>query len=569
MRVGDVEVGPGRGSLRQHWGDRLGGRSPTPPFRQPRTRGLDVVPPGRHKARPCAVSPLTRDQVALYSPRTADREKSDQVELQERVYRLIASRGWLTVLAALALCAALAAAGGLLLARVGPIYVGLGAVGAAAALWMLKDIEVAYFAVIGIVTLLPFGSFPFRIGFTPTLLDAALGALFLVWVLHIVTGKSRHLVSTALGLPVLAFLSLAIVAFVLGMGHASLSSYVIRHFGEIILSSLLFFLVVNTVRRWDRLERLARLLVICAFLSALIGVVLYLMPDDLALRVLSTLRVVGYPSGEGVIRYIRDDPTLSERAVSTSVDPNVLGSLLNMTIALTVPQLYAKTPLVRRRYLVPMLGMMGLCLGMTMSRGSMVGVAAPLVVMAVLKYRKLLWVILLALVLVLLLPQTQDLLGHMIEGFFIEDLATQMRMGEYKDALIMIGRYPLLGVGFAGSPDVDTYLGVACVYLLIAQQMGLLGLAAFLITMAVVFVRFWRTRSASAADERVDALYWGLHGALLGTLVGGITDHFYFNMDFHHSVTLFWLFVGMATVATELVRARARRQPTSGPGPGP
>jgi hypothetical protein len=480
--------------------------------------------------------------------------------LQERLYRLIASRGWLTALAAVALCAALALAAGFVLSRVNPLYVGVGLVGAAAALWMLKEIQVAYFAVIGIITLLPFGSFPFRIGFTPTLLDAALGALFLVWILQIITGKNRRLVSTTLGLPVLVFLALAIVAFVLGLGHASLTSYVIRHFGEIILSSLLFFLVVNTVRKWGRLERLARLLMICAFLSALIGVVLYLMPDDLAIQVLSTLRVVGYPSGPGVVRYIRDDPTLSERAVSTSVDPNVLGSLLNMTIALTVPQLFASEPLIRRRYLVPMLGVMALCLGMTMSRGSMVGVAAPLAVMAVLKYRKLLWLLLLAAVLFLLLPQTQDLLGHMIEGFFFEDLATQMRLGEYKDAFIMIGRYPLLGVGFAGSPDVDTYLGVACVYLLIAQQMGLVGLAAFLITMAVVFVRFWRTRSVAAADERVEPLYWGLHAAILGTLVGGITDHFYFNMDFHHSVTLFWLFVGMATAATELLRARAHRR---------
>ena len=30
----------------------------------------------------------------------------------------------------------------------------------------------------------------------------------------------------------------------------------------------------------------------------------------------------------------------------------------------------------------------------------------------------------------------------MWQGVMIEDLATQMRMGEYKDALILIGRYP-------------------------------------------------------------------------------------------------------------------------------
>ena len=430
--------------------------------------------------------------------------------VQDRILRLLVSRHWLTMLAALAICAALALAAGFLLAEVGPLFVGLGLAGGAVALWMLRDIEVAYAAVIGVVTLLPFGSFPFRIGFTPTLLDAALGGLFLVWLLQIITGKGRRLISTGLGLPVLVFLALAVVAFVLGMGHAPLTSYIIRHFGEIILSGLLFFLVVNTVRDWSRLERLARLLMVCAFIAAFLGVILYVMPDDPATDVLSLLRVVGYPSGPGVLRYIRDNPELAERAVSTSVDPNVLGSLLNMTIALTVPQLYAARPLIRRRYVLPILGVMGLCLGMTMSRGSMVGVAAPLVVMAVAKYRKLLWILLLALVLVLLLPQTQDLIGHMIEGFFFEDLATQMRLGEYKDAIIMISRYPVLGVGFSGSPDVDTYIGVACVYLLIAQQMGLVGLAAFLATMAFVFVRFWRTRAAAWMLDHCSELFAAL-----------------------------------------------------------
>ena len=54
-----------------------------------------------------------------------------------------------------------------------------------------------------------------------------------------------------------------------------------------------------------------------------------------------------------------------------------------------------------------------------------------------------------------------------------------MRFGEYRDALTLIARYPLFGVGFAGSPDIDMYLGVANVFLTIGQQMGVLGLAAF------------------------------------------------------------------------------------------
>jgi len=473
---------------------------------------------------------------------------------QDRLRRFFDSRhGWLSALTALVLTLAAAVGGGYLLAQVGPLFAALGVVGLALALWMLRNIDVAYWAVLGVVCLLPFASFPFSIGFTPTLLDAALGALFLVWLLQMMAGTQQHLVTTNLGGPVLIFLLLALAAFVLGLGHAPLTSYVVRHFAEILLSVLLFFLVINTIREPGRLERVARALLLCAFAAALLGVILYVLPEEWTMRALSALRPLGYPSGPGVLRYIRDDPALPRRATSTSVDPNVLGSLLNIAVVLAAPQLFARRPLLRRRYLAPLLGVMALCLGLTISRGSLVGVGVALAVLASLRYRKLWWMLLAALVLLLLLPQTQSYVAHFVAGLRGEDLATQMRFGEYKDALILIGRYPVLGVGFAGSPDIDTYIGVANVYLLIAEEMGLVGLTSFLVVIGVFFARFWRAREAAADDERLEPLWWGLHTAIIGALVGGVFDHYFFNLDFHHSATLFWLIVGLATATTELL----------------
>ena len=487
---------------------------------------------------------------------------------QDWIYRIFTSRHrWLTALATLALCAALALATGYLLAEFGPIIAGAGLAALFLGLWMLRDVEVAYWAVIGVVCLLPFASFPFEIGFTPTLLDAALGALFLIWALQIATGAQREFVGTPLGLPIAVFALLAVGSFVFGLAHAPLTSYVLRHFAEILLSVALFFLVVNTVRDGGRLRRLVRALLLCAFAAAALGVALYVIADrisdEFVIRALSALGRLGYPTGPGVLRYIRDDPQLPMRATSTSVDPNVLGSLLNLTLGIGVPQLFAQRPLIRRRYLVPMLGTMALCLGLTISRGSLVGVGVALAVVATLRYRKLWLLLLLALALLLVLPQTQDLVAHFVAGLRGEDLATQMRFGEYKDALILIGRYPWLGVGFAGSPDIDTYIGVANVYLLIAEEMGLVGLTGFLVVMGVFFTRFWRTRALAAADAELEPLWWGLHAGIVGALVGGVFDHYFFNLDFHHSVTLFWLVVGLATAATEMVRGKGRDESAS------
>ena len=494
---------------------------------------------------------------------------------QDLLYRLFTSRHhWLAYLATLALCAALALAAGYLLAEFGALIAGAGLVALFLGLWMLRDIEVAYWSVIGIVCLLPFASFPFSIGFTPTFLDAALGALFLVWVLQVATGAKQESVATPLGLPIAVFMLLAVGSFVFGLAHAPLTTYVLRHFAEILLSVALFFLVVNTVRDAGRLRRLVRALLLCAFAAAALGVVLYIIAvyisDDLVIRALSALGRLGYPAGPGVLRYIRDDPELPMRATSTSVDPNVLGSLLNMTLGIGVVQLFARRPLIRRRYLVPMMGVMALCLGLTISRGSLAGMGAALAVVATLRYRKLWLLLLVALALLLLLAPGH--VAHFLEGLRGEDLATQMRFGEYKDALILIGRYPWLGVGFAGSPDIDTYIGVSNVYLLIAEQMGLVGLASFLIVMAVFFARFWRTRALAATDgstelaevPELEPLFWGLHAGIVGALVGGLVDHYFFNLNFPHSVTLFWLVVGLATAATELVRRGERA--TAGPG---
>jgi len=480
------------------------------------------------------------------------------------LHRIFTSRHrWLTVLATVVLCAALAAAAGYLLAEFGPLIAGAGLAALFLGLWMLRDIEVAYWAVIGVVCLLPFASFPFNIGFTPTFLDAALGALFLVWALQIAAaGDQQEFVGTPLGLPVAVFALLAVGSFVFGLAHAPLTSYVLRHFAEVLLSIALLFLIVNTVRDVGRLQRVVRVLILCGFVAAALGVVLYVVADqisdDLVFRILSALGRLGYPAGPGVLRYIRDDPELPMRATSTSVDPNVLGSLLNLTLCIGVPQLFAQCPLIRRRHLVPILGVMALCLGLTISRGSLVGVGITLAVVATLRYRKLWPLLLVALVLLLVLPQTQDLVAHFVAGLRGEDLATQMRVGEYKDALILIRRYPWLGVGFAGSPDIDTYIGVANVYLLIAEEMGLVGLASFIVVMTVLFARFWRTRALAAADPELEPLWWGLHAGIVGALVGGIFDHYFFNLDFHHSVTLFWLVAGLATATTELIRRRAR-----------
>jgi polysaccharide biosynthesis protein PslJ len=139
-----------------------------------------------------------------------------------------------------------------------------------------------------------------------------------------------------------------------------------------------------------------------------------------------------------------------------------------------------------------------------------------------------------------------------VRGMQGEDLATQMRFGEYRDALTLISRYPWFGVGFAGTPDIDTYLGVSNVYLLIAEEMGLVGLAGFLGTLAAFLWAFARAQARCIRGSRVEPLLLGTCVAVVGAMVGGMFDHYLFNLVFPHASALFWLMVGLGTVAIRI-----------------
>ncbi|HSJ52620.1 MAG TPA: O-antigen ligase family protein, partial [Anaerolineae bacterium] len=381
---------------------------------------------------------------------------------------------------------------GTYVAILSPIFATAGILALAGGLLVLRDTQWGFVGLVLLVCLLPFGALPFSIGFTPTFLDLILVALYFVWVMRIARGKAGPFVGTALGFPILVFLTLACASFVAGLAHSYLSAYVLRHFAEILLSVSLFFVVVNCVRKESQLVNLVRAIALAGFGAAAIGIVLYFLPSEWSIRLLSALGRVGYPTGSGVLRYVEDNPDLALRAISTSTDPNVLGGLLILITVLTTALLFARRPLLPRRLLAVMAGVDALCLYLTYSRGSMAGLAAGLGLLALMRYRKLLVAMIAGGLLLLLLPQTQEYVQHFVEGIQLQDLATLMRLGEYKDALALIVRHPWIGVGFVNPPEGSLYIGVSNVYLLIAEEMGLIGLGAYFLILGIFFRQAWK-----------------------------------------------------------------------------
>ena len=444
----------------------------------------------------------------------------------------------------------------------GPIIALVAAAAIIGGALILADTHWGFVALVGVVFVLPFATLPFSVGFKPSFLDLGLGALVFVWVFKLVIGQEREFIASPLGLLVGLFMLMALFSFANGLLYGSANTFLLRRFAEILIGIALFFVAINTVRTQAELVWVIRWLLLAGWACAAIAVIFYLLPQEVTVSILDRLARFDYPGGEGALRFIEDDPSGTMRAIGTAVDPNVLGGMMILVAGLLAPQLFARERVFPRWLTFIMLGTAALALYLTYSRSALLGLATSVGLLAVLKYRKLIPLGIVAVLLLFLLPQTQAYVERLLAGFAGEDLATQMRFGEYKDALILIGRYPLFGVGFTGTPDLDIYLGVSMLYLIIAENMGLVGLGIFVAVIIGFFgmlANSWR----QGYDPRLEAILLGLGGAVLGALVSGIFDHYWFNMTYPHMTVLFWLYVGLA-VATMLIQEeqqRAQRAP--------
>jgi O-antigen ligase len=456
---------------------------------------------------------------------------------------------------AVAAAVALAAVGvGALLGFAGPLITLAALAALGVALWALTSVEVGLWGVVAIIALLPFASLPFKVVFTPTFLDLAMGGVLLVYASEWMTRRRRQVALTPAHPLVAAFIVLAVFSFVAGLPNGPLTPNLARQFAELLLGMAFVFVVVDHAGSPKPLGRLVRIVILTGAMAAALGIVLYFLPSAVSDRALSALGVLGYPAG-GVLRYIEDNPENAQRAIATSVDPNVLGGLLAIVGGLLTPQLVARRPLLGSRWATyAAFAVVVTCLILTFSRGAMTALGVAWLGIILARYRRLLPAALALAAVILVLPATQAYVAHFAEGLRGQDLATQMRFGEYKDAFILISRHPF-GVGFSGAPEIDIYLGVSSAYLIMAEEMGLTGLALFLVTMLTVFAWAFSRRRAVYADEDLTPLWLGAHAGLAAALTVGVVDHYFFNLAFQPAGTFFWMIVGLCLAATRLTRA--------------
>lgn len=410
--------------------------------------------------------------------------------------------------------------------------------------------------VAGICTLLPFATLPFKTGpLTFTFLELSLLALFAIWLFRAATANrlknsDAALITGPFDWAILLFAGLSVFAYILGWQTANTGEY-IHAYAKLLLAILGFFAVINIVRTQVALNRIVQILLLSGSAAGYLGAGLTRLPRDLQERLLTALRPFGYPT-ERVLRFVEDDAASKpQRATGTSVDPNSFGGMLVLIIALLITQLVAKKPLFPRWLTLLLLPGPALSLYLTYGRGAQLGTLAVIAFVATVKYRKI-WLYALPFLALGAIWLPSSFLGQRLAaGFALEDQATIMRLNEYQNALAIIQAYPWFGVGFGLAPSVELVVGASMIYLTIAEQMGLIGLAGFLLVIVLYFVHCF-VSFPKIRDERQQAIVLGLSGGVLGALVVGGLDHYFFNGEFSHMATLFWLFIALTVVQIRL-----------------
>jgi O-antigen ligase len=439
----------------------------------------------------------------------------------------------------------------------------LAVAGGLIAVWCVtRSVQAGLLGLIAVGTLLPYAVIPVRIGVALTFIDALLGVIVLGWLLRHVLPAGR-LDLTLPGKLLVAYLVTAVLALVLGASYAPPSGAAVRSFLKYVVAIGLFVVVVDAVRDRQTIQRLVRALMLGGMAAATLGLAIHALPRPQIVEVLSSLSVLGYPSGPGVLRFLPGpNNTYSDtlRAVGTSIDPNVFGGMLMLAASLMLAQIFAVRPLLPRWLLLIGLGLTATAMVASESRASWLGLAAAGALLATIRDRRLWLVGLPAVGVLLALPLGQRMVARLISGFTAQDRAAALRLDEYRQAISIIADYPVLGVGFGGAPELGTFVGVSSIYLLVGEHTGLVGLGLFLLILAVVSVQ--GLRAALSAPDREDRALAAtlLAPVLAGALVGNL-DHYFMNPQFPHMVALFWLYLGLLAATTRLAGAE-RRHPS-------
>lgn len=400
---------------------------------------------------------------------------------------------------------------------------------------------------------------------------AAFLAVLIVWRyefgVFIAAGAAALLPTTALyfiiGITILSFLckwalgklpkynatpiDALLVMFFLVLCYSTLTSYFARNsFSVLIIYSLFlafYFILTRTINSRYRLYLLISLLLVSGALTSLYGIYQYF--------------------GGSATTSAWVDTTMFEdigsRVGSTFNNPNILGEYLIMMIPLALGVLWYRKKLPYKVIYVGILGIMGICMLLTFSRGAWLGLIVALVGFFIVRDKRLFILFLVAL---LIMPfALPDSVMHRFTSIGdLSDTSSSYRMSILIGSLRMAGDYWLSGIGLGAQSFEALYpkysLAAAYahhshnIYLQIILEMGAAGALVFLLII-LVFARSTLVHQGKTKDRFLSSVMIASCTGVGGYLVQGLVENIWYNYRVLH---IFWVVVAVGLCAIRLAK---------------
>ncbi len=427
---------------------------------------------------------------------------------------------------------------------------------------------------IGVLTLF------FAMPFFPTMLLAGLVIyIFFCFVLKLLRGK-RSIHVEPLDVMVMAF---AVVLFC--GGTVSLSSGSLKPALLFVCFLMGYFEVVWLLRERQWLMRCSVAGVLSASLTALYGIFQYVTGSS--------------RMAEAWVDKEMFD-AIGNRVVGTLENPNMFGEYLILMIPLALLMLVGYGEGLRRLHAFVCLGIMGVCLIMTWSRGAWLGLMFALVVFLFIWHRRAVWMLFAGVASIPLLPYIlpESIIQRFTSIGNLSDSSTSYRVFIWRAACDMVRDHGWTGIGIGESAwdrlyPKYMYMGVEAaphshnLFLQIWLETGIFGLLIFLLILFLLCQSlFTLCRQLQEArhltlPEMRNAGHENLSGTafnratrqartqirmacaapltgVFAVLVQGMTDYAWYN---YRVYLMFWLMIGLTSAYIRSGREMIMEEP--------
>ena len=318
----------------------------------------------------------------------------------------------------------------------------------------------------------------------------------------------------------------------------------------LVISFILFyFVLVNSITTKKEFDWMQNLFVAVGALVALYGIYQYVFAGTFA-------------SSSFVDKEMFED--ISTRVSGTFDNPNVMGEYLLLVIPMACTYFWKEKKWFQKVIVLGILGIMLVSLALTYSRGCYLGIVTCVGIFLLLLNLKFILLFFAGIIAMpMILPAS--ILNRLTSIGNTGESSTSYRISIWKGAIDMIKDYWYRPIGqgtvaFNRIYPLYSYSGVGAehthnLFLQLMIEVGIFGIIAFL---GILF-KFYQTLGHAlkiCKDKVLSIQLIAFISGMTGFLVQSLFDNTWYN---NRIILIFWTFIGLAMVITNLVKEKAKR----------